>query len=136
MTLAPRYSYKIAVGYNNAAGFVNIELIVPSLDRAFFAPEGYNNFNRGQRVIRGDGLIARNGFPYCFWLFSAVTRKQVSYLRATYGDSGPVTIATRPDEQAYQNYNAIIDLPDPDATQRHYMGTEDYKVNFFRLVAI
>lgn len=134
-----RYAYKIAAGYNNTGSLANIESIVPSGDRAFFPPEGFNNFNPGQANVRGDGLTTRNGFPYCFWVFSAMTRKQVAYLRTTYcggGYSGLVTIATRPDTIAYVNYNAVITLPDPDATQRHFLGYEDYKVAFTRLVAI
>jgi hypothetical protein len=133
------YAYKIAAGHNNAGSLVNIESITPSGDRHFFPPEGFNNFNPGQANIRGDGLIGRSGSPSCFWVFSAMTRKQVAYLRTTYcngGYSGFVTIATRPDTIAYANYNAVMILPDPDATNRHFLGYEDYRIQFTQLVAL
>lgn len=137
--MTTRYDYKIAAAYNNAAGLVNIETIVPSGDRAFFSPVAYSNYRPGVRKIRSDGMLYLAGFGTSFWIMPAATRKQIEYLMDTYcagGYSGKVTIRTRINRVAYANYNAILSLPDPDAMKRIFKGFDDLRIDYTRMVAI
>src|SRR6476659_6316171 len=113
--MTTRYDYAIAASYNNAAGLTNLELIVPTGDRAFFSPVAYNNYKPGVRKIRSDGTLYLAGFAASFWILPAATRKHIEYIMDTYcagGYSGKVTIKTRINRIAYANFNAILSLPD------------------------
>lgn len=136
----PRYAYKLAAGYNNAAGLVNIESITPSGDKAFYPPQGVGAYDPGQFRIRGDGTVYVSGFAATEWLFSKITRAQVRYLQTTYcnsGWSGKVTVATKTDNiNTYANFNAVMVLTKLPESQRNFTIYRDYVVRFTRMEAI
>lgn len=135
----PRYGYQIAAGYGNTAGLINIETIIPTGDRAFFAPVAYNNYKPGIRKIRTDGLLYISGFGTSYWILPAATRPQIELLQDNYcagGFNGKVTIRTRINRRVYANFRAILSLPDPDTMRRIFLGYDDLRLDFFRMVAL
>lgn len=137
MNRNPIYQYKIASGYNVAAGsLVNIESITPTSDVAFVAPQVLGTFDPGKYIIRGDGTLYLTGFPTQQWLFSALTRLQLAYLRTTYcsgGWSGLVTINTRLGDTPYVRYNAVMILPKPSESEGRLYAYKNYSVKMARL---
>lgn len=137
------YAYKIAAGYNNAAGFVNIEAITPTGDRNFAPPQAYAGFSPGVLRVRADGLRYVAGFQTIIWQFSVLTAAQWRYLMDTYSTggnsySGKVTISSRGVDDAYASYNAIINIPPlPELESgRKWKNYRDVVIRFTRAVAI
>lgn len=137
------YQYKLAAGYNNAAGLVNIESIIPTGDRAFSPPQGYASFSPGVLRVRADGLRYVAGFQTILWIFSLLTAAQWRYLQDTYtvggnSYSGKVTVANRNEDGSYSNYNAIIYVPPlPElASNRKWLNYRDVEIRFARAVTI
>lgn len=138
--MTTRYDYKLAAGYNNAAGLTNLETITVSGDsRPFFSPVGYSNYRAGVRKIRSDGTVIFTGFPSAHWIIPAMTRKQWEYLSDQYcsgGFSGKVTVRTRVGRTSYSNFNAILVLPDPETLQRRFIAFEDVRLEFTRMIQL
>jgi hypothetical protein len=132
-------NYQIAAGWNNAAGLVNIGLIVPSSHIAFVEPIAKPNWNPGIQRIRLDGLSYSAGYSSQTWTLGFVTLQQYDYLLSTYtggGQSGKVTIKTRYRNHAYANYNAIMSIPIPDELQATGQLYQSVPVTFRKLVAL
>jgi hypothetical protein len=135
----PLFEYKIAAGYNNTAGLVNIESITPGGSVPFVPPVGMDGYSAGTRRVRGDGTDYIAGYASTAWQFSLLYWAQLDYLADTYcagGWSGKVTIRTRTGRAVYANYNAVIKLPMPSESQRLFIVWRDVVVRFVRLVAI
>lgn len=133
------YDYRIAAGFNNAVGLVNVEKIAIAGERGFIM-QNYGHFNPGAFKVRGDGTLFLSGFGSTSWIFEAITKNQFRYLQETYcnnGYSGKVTIRTRTDDpDVYANYNAIMILPKLPDLRKVTSGFADNRVTFTRLVAI
>lgn len=136
----PYYSYALAVGYNNAAGLVNVENIIPTGGTRFYPPDSYGRYDPGQVRIRADGAVYLAGFASTTWLFKGITRLQYDYLSDTYCGSsiaGKVTIRTLTnDPSTYANFNAILILPKLVDLRKVTSGFADCNVRLVRLEGI
>lgn len=136
----PFYGYAIAAGNNNAAGLVNFELITPSGEPRFLAPQNFGHFDPGAIRIRGNGTMYLAGFGSTSWVIEAITKGQFNYLQDTYcgsSYSGLVTIRTRTDQaDTYSNFNAVMRLPKLGDMRKVTSGFADCRIRFDRLVAI
>lgn len=136
----PVEDYRIGVGYNVAlVDLVNIELIIPTGDIAFYPPNGYWHHSPGVRKGRGNGLGFYAGYDSVRWQIDVVTQKQNQYLRDTYcsgGFSGQVTIYTRIGTIAYARFNAVMDLPETQNERQLGNWFEGYQIVFTRLIAL
>lgn len=134
------YEYKIATGWNNAAGLTNVEgLTVDS--RTFTPPVAYMAYNPGTLRIRADGQVYYSGFPSVVWRFTGLTRAMYYYLMTTYTTggntlSGKVTISTRNLAGTHANYNAVMVLPAPPEVDRSFGVIRNLDVRFIQLVSI
>lgn len=130
---------KIAVGWNNAAGLVNIGAIVPSSHIAFIEPIARPNWNPGVQRIRLDGLTYSTGYPSQVWLMGFITFQQYDYLLSTYcggGQSGKVTVRVRYRNHAYANFNAIMSIPVTDQLSATGQLFQNVPITFKKLVAL
>lgn len=138
-TFLPLQQYKIASGYNVAAGsLVNIETILPTNDVYFYSPKALGFYDPGQEKVRGDGTILYAGFPYLYWEIDAITRAQDAYLKTTYcsgGFSGKVTINTTLGTTTFSRMNAVMILPKNIDSDGQFFATQKYKIKMTRLVA-
>lgn len=140
--MAPFYDYRIGAGYNVAlASLVNIETILPTNDRKFYAPMAYGLSAPGVRKGRLNGVGFRSGFSHVIWFFKVATRAQYEYLSTTYcssGLSGQVTIYTTVGKSTYARYNAVIDLPATEEAPQaeFYAFIGGLRVTFSHLVAL
>lgn len=116
-----RYSYSLGAGHNLPLGsLTNVEMITPTGDVAFYAPQSWGNYDPGQYKMRGDGIVYTSGHEVTHWRWRSMTRKQYQYLQDTYcngGQSGTVTAYTLLDNPGtYERCNATMILPKlPDA---------------------
>lgn len=135
--------YKLAAGWNNAAGLTGLEGVFIANDFIPFKTfKSWGTYNPGEAIIRGDGTIVFDGYPSCSWVFSIITRLQVQYLQDTYCSgsySGKVTIRTSTDNvntttalPAYENYSAVMRLQPP-GESKYY---KNYAIEFSRLIAL
>ena len=133
------HDYKIAAGWNNAGGLVNIGTIIPPGNIRFFEPVARGNWNPGLRRVGLDGHVSTAGFRSQIWLIQSMTYAQYDYLLSTFcagGFSGNVTVRTRFRTTGYANYNAILEVPaadELDDTGRNYFSV---RLLLKRLVAI
>ena len=129
------YDYKIASGYNNAAGLTNVELLTAG-GRYFYAVAiGGHDLNL---KTQENGVGFASGFSLLIWK-SNVTRAHYAYIRDTLLGgkySAPVTIRSRLDDTVYANYNAVLTIPRTRNVKRNYDLYEQMEWEFTRLVAL
>lgn len=135
------YDYRIAAGNNVALGsLVRLHSIRPTGDtHYFYDPIAIGNFDPGNPNVRGDGLLAFNGFPSVVWLIKVMTRIQLAYARTTWcngGWSGPVTIYSTNGDTTYARYNANLLLSLPNQFDGSFYANKDVKMVMTQLVAI
>lgn len=132
------YDYRIAAGWNVALGsLTNIETIVPSGSRRFFAPVAQPLFDPGIEKNPGDGSVSFSGYPEVTWLFDAMHNLQYFYLRDTVLSGlyrGKVTIYTRLATTTYSRKNAWMNLPKPNELQPRPDGFTNVSIRMLRLV--
>lgn len=134
MALVP--DFQIAAGHDAVGDLEPIEDIIPSGDwRGFVVPDAFATFSPGTIRVRGDGTIYITGYPSTTWLFPALSRKQYNYLRTTFcagGLSGAVTIRTMIEDGTFDNFNAIITIPDLPSINRQRRGNafEDVEITY------
>lgn len=129
----PVYQFKIAAGWNVSAGsLVNIEVIKPTGSQYFYPPDPNPGYDDGNENVRGDQMVAFNGFPSVPWRFMILYRTQWYYLYHTInGDSltGKVTINTLTNKDTtYTRLNAIMDLPKLSGSQKNFHDIGPYTV--------
>lgn len=134
-------SYAIAAGSNVALNsLVNIETVTPAGDPYhFFPPKAIGYYDPGQPNIRGDGLMAFNGFASVIWFFDIMTRLQLSYARTTWcsgGWSGFVTIYTTTGDKTYARYNANLLISLPSVMDAKFYAVKGVQMAMTRLVAL
>jgi hypothetical protein len=131
--------YKIAAGYDNAGGLVNIGTIIPASNILFPEPIARPNYTPGQRNVRGDGRLYMNGSASQIWLMTRITFAQWDYAKETWcegGYSGFVTIRTRYVVKTYSNYNAVLTLLSESELDGDGIGYKNVPFTFTRLRAI
>lgn len=133
--------YAIAAGSNIALNsLVNIESITPNGDTYHFFPlKAIGFYSPGNSNVRGDGLLAFNGFPSVIWYFDVVTRLQLSYARSTWcsgGWSGLVTIYTTTGDTTYARYNANLLISLYDTMDGKFYAIKGMQMAMTRLVAL
>lgn len=134
--------YKIAAGWNNAAGFVTVESMIAATEtRYMMAPTVRDGYSPGAVYIRGDGTGGYQGFASVRWHWDMMTYLNEVYLRttATAGAyNGMVTVRTRLTATgAFANYNAVIFFPPPvESNESRLYRIEPYEVALARMVAI
>jgi len=134
----PIYEYKLASGYDNEAGFVNVETAFPTYTgRVSFYPRGRGNFDEGIMRIRADGTLYLTGFQSFTWPLHFLSYTQWAYAQTTYctggtGLSGKVTVATRLPAGTYANYNAVMILPKLSEADKLFGGIKDAEIKFVR----
>lgn len=130
------YEYKLASGYDNEAGFQNVETIIPKYtNRVSFYPKGRGNFDEGIMRFRADGSVYFTGYQSFTWPLDLLTYAQWVYLQTNYctggtGLSGKVTVATRIPVGTYSNYNAIMILPKLSESDKLYGGIKHTEIKF------
>lgn len=130
----PIYDFRIAAGWDVALGsLTNVETIVTSDHRHFYPPDVYPGYDDGHENVRGDEMVAYNGFPLLPWRFSIFYSIQRYYLYHTInGDSntGKVTIytLTNKGDTTYTRGNAIMYLPPLAQAQKNYTMVGPYTV--------
>lgn len=137
----PVYQFKIAAGWDQPIGsLVNVETIIPSGSRYFYAPDVYPGYDNGKENVRGDGMVSYNGFPSVPWRFMRLLKPQWYYLyHDINGDSntGKVTINTLTNinsaTPSYTRLNAIMELPKLSQSQKNFDNIGPYTVNMTRL---
>lgn len=134
------YLYKIAAGWNNAAGLVNVESLIVDTD-TFAPPVAYMAYNPGTVRVRADGQVYYSGFPSVVWRFTGLKRAMYYYLMTNYTTggntlSGKVTISTRNITGTHANYNAVMVLPAPPEVDRSFTAIRNLDVRFIQLVSI
>lgn len=117
----PVYSYKIAAGLNNAAGLVNVELMIAG--SKYFAPPALDDDDILLQPL-SSGEDFERGYTQLIWN-SKVWRAQYAYLYTTVlggRRSGPVTFQTKRgfDDTAYTIYDGYLRLPSIKQSQRNY----------------
>ena len=129
--------YAIAAGWNNAAGFVKIGLIVATSNIAFAEPAAQQGYTPGQVIPRLDLLTTTVGISSQLWTLG-MTWEQYRYFQTTYcagGFGGKMTVKTRWQNTAYANYNAVVRLQSENLNF-NMTGFEDVQLTFFDLRAI
>lgn len=124
-----RYSYKIAQGWNNAAGLTNFESISVSggedlhgairriASACYYMPQTFLPY-APNFVLTAGGGYTQSGYTKCVLLFPLIGAKSYDYLATTYAQDnttyrGKCTIAIRSNDfNTYANYNAIFKLAD------------------------
>lgn len=133
------YDYRIAATWNVALNsLTNVESLVPSNSRRFYAPVSEGLYDPGQYKIRGDGTIFLEGYPETVWRFDALHHLQYFYLRDTIlsgAYAGKVTIYTRLATTTYSRMNAVMILPKPSELQWKPSGFPDVSIRMTRLAA-
>ena len=128
----------IAAGHNNAAGLALVTSLtvssIPFLE--VYAPAQYS---RGERRVKANGASDRTGYPSKEWTSGLLWLPQWEYLRANY--EGAVTIRTWTGSTTYANFNAYLDLDDPDEyepdnTTEYGHALPLFKWRFRKLVAL
>ncbi len=118
----PAYSYQIASGYDNEAGFTNMESLTPTpsgdtyrvggATSPYFVVRAFAAYRRGQRRFDASGGASFAGYAVVLWTFPRVHSAAWDWLIDNY--SGQVTIATTTGVyDSYANYNAIASYSDP-----------------------
>lgn len=114
----PEFSYSIATGWDNEAGFTNVEALTPAAGTVipgltiYFVVKAYNTYRRGQR--RFDIATANSyvGFKSVGWRFLDVSAAAYNWLFDTY--NGQLTIRTTTGvDGVYSNWNVYPQFPDP-----------------------
>lgn len=131
----PIQQYKIAAGWDNEAGFENIETIVPAGSSprpvfynagtpTYYYVRGWDSLSRGQRRFDAVGGSSFSGFSIVEWQIAVVDALGRQHMIDNY--EGQVTVATtvgKPD--VYENWNAYLEVPDPsEVSSRDKMLTE------------
>lgn len=131
-------SVKIAVGANNVAGLKSLELLSPPLFKDYIFPEGVSTEFHPYvaRELDGNRVMVKIGRPWVAWKLYRLTRAEMNYLLATFGD--PVTIRTLDKEtNTYRNYNATFNRPDLVEQVKWDTNTwDDVRIEFWDLVEI
>jgi hypothetical protein len=136
-----RYDYKLATGYDNEAGFTNVEDALPTYNgRQTFYPVGRANFDEGTLRVRADGEIYAAGFDSFVWELNILTYAQWAYLQTNYctggtGYSGLVTARTRLIGGTYSNYNAVMHLPKPPEEEKKFVAMRNVIIRFVQAEA-
>lgn len=105
--------YQLAEGYNNAAGYVEIEGVeVAGEDIHHVSSVGTFGTARETTVI--DGTVFDDGFDTWEWVIAGVSIDQYAYFSTTFLDgqrSGPVTVRTKMNDGTWVDRNATMTLP-------------------------
>jgi len=132
-------SYELATGWDNEAGFTNVEDItvtdartLPMVGSPVFFVEGISGFSRGQRRFDASGGASFNGFERVALKCAVVDPLAYAHIRDNY--VGQVTVrTTRGEKDTFGNYNAYLRIPDPEEMELRngmYYGFE------FRLMLV
>ncbi len=102
--------YQIASGHNNAGGLVLISTLSDG-NHTFIEPTGIFKQNRGKKETRTNGIISRAGKPRIN-LISDMLYSQYVYLKENF--EGFVTVRVAYLSTSFANYNAVLNLADPE----------------------
>lgn len=133
--------YKLATGYDNEAGFDNVEDVFPTYaNKQSFYPRGRPKFDEGVLRIRADGTVYFTGFQSFAWPLDFLSYDQWVYAQTNYctggtGLSGLVTAATRLPSGSYSNYNAVMILPKMSESDVNFGGILKTEIRFIRAEA-
>lgn len=114
----PFQDYKIASGWNNAAGLANIETQFPKFQNEPLIVRG-RGFNPGLKRIGANFQVYTTGKRVIRWRFRVMSIAQFNYFVTTYTTggnsySGKNTIRTKDETDTYANYSVTSQLPSPD----------------------
>lgn len=126
------YSYQIAAGWDNSAGFTNVESIAVTgasvalsdiwkrLAATAYYVVSAEPTQHDNRVRVSDGTTVQNGYPRQDWRVVAMSGDALKHWRDNY--VGKVTVATKSDDifDTYTNKNAIADYPVASTDSRRY----------------
>jgi hypothetical protein len=117
----PFQDYKIASGWNNAAGLANLETQFPKYQGKPLIVRG-RGFNPGQKRIGANFQVYITGKRVILWRFRLMSIVQYNYWQANYtvggnSYSGKNTIRSKKVDDTYGNYSVTSQLPSPDELQ-------------------
>lgn len=114
--------YKIAAGWNNAAGLANVEDQFPRYQNKPLIVRGRGGFSPGVRRIRGNFSVSYSGKQIIRWRIRVMGINQYNYWQANYTTggnsySGKNTIRSRNGSDSFANYSVTSQLPSPDTLE-------------------
>ena len=125
------YDYKLATGWNNTAGYTNIEAIAVTGATTIFGTthyyvQGFAQWLQGEEMFDVNNAMTFEGYESVIWKSTVMTPTAWNYLRTTY--EGQVTVRTTLGVPGtYSNKNAWLRLPRPRQMNRkgsHYIDVE------------
>lgn len=122
--------YRLSVGHNNAGGLTAITSITDGTT-TLKEPFGLGGINRGQRIILTNGMTSRIGKPRAVWI-SPMLISQYWYVVNTY--VGLVTVRLAYGGTSFANYNAVLELSDPDELEYLSFANSSFLGPGFRAV--
>ena len=116
--------YKLAPGFDNAAGFVEMANIVVDARRLAHITS-LGTYETARELETLDGGVIDDGFDTFTWTFEFMLPAEVEYIRDTFlsGErSGNVTVETRDNEDNWVQVNAKLRLPKTYSLRGVYYG--------------
>jgi len=132
---------EIAAGYNNAAGLLTWESIVPPGDIPFLAPVIYGSFMLGQEKTNTDGSFYYAGFSSAKPVWGYVTEKQFYYIFHTINSDKYWSFVTakfrQEDPSVWHVYNAILKIEQlPNQGKQMAPAFKTFTLSYTRLVQL
>lgn len=124
----PEYEYQIASGYDNEAGFTNMETLTPSSGNtiprsaAYFIVQAAPRYNRGQQRFSATGASSFAGFATVEWNLLLVHDAAYEWFYNNYAGQNTIRTTTGV-TGVYSNKNVITSMLSPselDATDFGY----------------
>lgn len=132
----PRYAYKIGTVAAGVGAMTNVESLVPNT--VCPPPEGLAVERFSVYREAANGIMYGDGYPRTSWRFRVIQQPQLDALLAYIGaanQSATVLIATKGDDAAYTNYQAVMHRPKPgeDMTPAFSGNWHDVTIRFTML---
>lgn len=130
--------YKLAIGWNNTAGYVVIKDVIVST-KQFAHVQGMGKYSPGEKRNYIDGAIDFVGEKMFTWLITRLHIVQYTYLVGTINagrQANKVTARTRFNDATYYNTNAWMEVPETINLSRSFNYYLDVELRFTGAVVI
>lgn len=130
--------YSLAIGWNNAAGYVVVKDVIVST-KQFAHVQGMGKYSQGEKRNYIDGSIDFVGEKMFKWLITRLHVVQYTYLLGTINagrQANKVTARTRFNDTTYYNTNAWMEIPETINLTRSFNYYLDVELTFTGAVVI